>query len=69
MYDVLNSKSTSPYKSIFFLKKNNYSQTRQYKFIIPPYRLQIIYFSIFYNGFILWNNLENSLKLIFRNQY
>ena len=26
MYDVLNSKSTSPYKSIFFLKKNNYSQ-------------------------------------------
>ena len=25
MYDVLNSKSTSPYKSILFLKKNNYT--------------------------------------------
>ena len=53
MYDVLNSKSTSPYKSIFFLKKNNYSQRSQYKFIIPSYRLQIKYFSIFYNGPIL----------------
>ena len=62
MYDVLNSKSTSPYKSIFFLKKNNYSQRSQYKFIIPSYRLQIKYFSIFYNGHILWNNLENSFK-------
>ena len=62
MYDVLNSKSTYPYKSIFFLKKNNYSQRSQYKFIIPSYRLQIKYFSIFYNGPILWNNLENSFK-------
>ena len=62
MYDVLNSKSTSPYKSIFFLKKYNYSQRSQYKFIIPSYRLQIKYFSIFYNGPILWNNLENSFK-------
>ena len=56
------SKSTYPYKSIFFLKKNNYSQRSQYKFIIPSYRLQIKYFSIFYNGPILWNNLENSFK-------
>ena len=62
MYDVLNSKSTSPYKYICFLKKNNYSQRSQYKFIIPSYRLQIQYFSIFYNGPILWNNLENSFK-------
>ena len=62
MYDVLNSKSTSPYKSIFFLKKNNYSQRSRYKFIIPSYRLQIKYFSIFYNGPILWNNLEISFK-------
>ena len=62
MYYVLNSKSTSPYKSIFFLKKNNYSQRSHYKFIIPSYRLQIKYVSIFYNGPILWNNLENSFK-------
>ena len=62
MYDVLNSNSTSPHKSIFFLKKNNYSQSSQYSFIIPSYRLQIKYFSIFYNGSILWNNLENSFK-------
>ena len=39
-----------------------YSQRSQYKFIIPLYRLQIKYFSIFYSGPILWNNLENSFK-------
>ena len=61
MYDILNSKSISPYKSKLFLKKI-YSQRSQYKFITPSYRLQIKYFSIFYNGPILWNHLENSFK-------
>ena len=59
MYDVLNSESTFPYTSIFV-------QISQYKFLIPSYRLQIKYFSIFYNISILWNNLENSFKKVYR---